>query len=963
MATANDILIRILGDSAGLKRELRDSSGDIRRFSGDVQQATRSLGAFGNVVTGIFQGIGQAIAGAAANGLRSAVGQIGTAITAASNLNESLSKTNVAFGDSAREIVAWSQTSARAFGQSQQQALEAASSFGLLFSSMGVGRQEAAAMSRALVELASDIASINNLTPEDALLKLRAGLVGETEPLRTVGVLLNAATVEAKALEMGLAGTAQALTEQDKVLARYQLILAQTALTQGDFARTSDQAANSERILAATLEDSAARIGRFWLPVRTAFVKGVTELIATVAPYGESIMDSLAAGLARGITSILPVLAQLRALFVYWLKPGSPPRLLKELTDWGAGAMQAYLDGWGEADFRALEELGGTFESILRSFAASGDIAETDLVSRVFGTQRALTRAIADFRNLGSVSQSALDGIADAAGPAGREVADLLARFFDLERATQKVVQAQDELNSVTRRYGDALNPLNRQLSAVRARQQDIRDNQQLEELGQVLRDPRADADQRELARLQIQEIQLERQARAIEAERDTAVEAAQAKIDAAKAEQDAQQQRLDVAKASLEQQAKTNALIAEETALRKRLIDEGIAEQKRVLAELEAAQRKTEQAERERLAGLERIANAELRYRLATTDTAGQLAIWQDELGKVAEGSAEYYDILTQIASLNERLGQQQAGTGGLLPDLAAAVAPGGELTQASEGVAALTAALDEAFKVLAGTGGQQVQLAPAWQQLADTVSTIGQLAEEATPRIQALIDVIFGKEVGGTEGGAEAGGADPFAGNFWLAGLIPFMEGLTLSLQQLQEGDWAGLWSRFKAHIDSVLTDPATDPEALAFYTWFKETLIPAWEAVVNVDWAGLWDAMTAKVDESWSKVKASVDLYVAGIKLAIDELKKLLPDWEWGGPDTPMPKGPKGPQDLLPGSPNASFGGSVPALGLAGTGNMTVNNYQIYQTIGTNGDFGGARQGATEGIREAIIRGRLA
>ena len=56
---------------------------------------------------------------------------------------------------------------------------------------MGIGRKKAAEMSKQLVELAADMASFNNASPEETLDALRSGLAGETEPLRKFGVFLN----------------------------------------------------------------------------------------------------------------------------------------------------------------------------------------------------------------------------------------------------------------------------------------------------------------------------------------------------------------------------------------------------------------------------------------------------------------------------------------------------------------------------------------------------------------------------------------------------------------------------------------------------------------------------------------------------------------------------------------------------------------------------------------------------
>ena len=61
--------------------------------------------------------------------------------------------------------------------------------FNVMFKSMGVGEQKAFEMSTALTELAEDMASFYNLPSEEAFTKLRAGITGETEPLKRLGIL------------------------------------------------------------------------------------------------------------------------------------------------------------------------------------------------------------------------------------------------------------------------------------------------------------------------------------------------------------------------------------------------------------------------------------------------------------------------------------------------------------------------------------------------------------------------------------------------------------------------------------------------------------------------------------------------------------------------------------------------------------------------------------------------------
>jgi hypothetical protein len=143
-------------------------------------------------------------------------------------------------------------------------------------------------MSRSIVQLAADLGSFNNIGTDVALEKIRAGLVGEIEPLRSLGVNINAVMVQQKALNMGLAETAKELTAADKAQASYALILEQTTNAQGDFARNADEAANSLKTAQASVDDLKASIGTGLTPVVALGAQQVTILADSVTTLADA---------------------------------------------------------------------------------------------------------------------------------------------------------------------------------------------------------------------------------------------------------------------------------------------------------------------------------------------------------------------------------------------------------------------------------------------------------------------------------------------------------------------------------------------------------------------------------------------------------------------------------------------------------------------------------------------------
>ncbi len=271
---------------------------------GDASSLNKAFGKAANAGDGLGKSLGKlakvGIAAGVALGAGLAVGAK-KSIDAASNLQEQINKTNVVFAKNGSEVLKWSKGLETSFGLSQRAALEAAGTFGNMLVPMGFARKEAASMSEQMVQLAGDMASFNNASPEETLNAIRAGLAGEAEPLRRYGVFLTAARIEQEALTETGKKSAKQLTEQEKATARYNLILKDTADTQGDFARSAGGSlANQIRIAQASFEDLAASIGSALLPVAIRVLGFInTKLIPGLGKVAGAVGDAIE-GIKKG---------------------------------------------------------------------------------------------------------------------------------------------------------------------------------------------------------------------------------------------------------------------------------------------------------------------------------------------------------------------------------------------------------------------------------------------------------------------------------------------------------------------------------------------------------------------------------------------------------------------------------------------------------------------------------------
>jgi hypothetical protein len=203
---------------------------------------------------------------------------IAPAIRAASDFEEATSKVNVIFGRASKSVKDFANTAARELGQSKQAVLDAAGAFGTFGKAAGLAGEDLSLFTTDFVTLATDLASFNNTTPEEAVQAIGAALRGEAEPLRRFGVLLNDATLKAEAMELGIYKGSGALTAQQKILAAQSAIYKQTGDAQGDFARTADGLANKQRTLSALFKNFQIQLGQQLLPAATDFANGLVKI-------------------------------------------------------------------------------------------------------------------------------------------------------------------------------------------------------------------------------------------------------------------------------------------------------------------------------------------------------------------------------------------------------------------------------------------------------------------------------------------------------------------------------------------------------------------------------------------------------------------------------------------------------------------------------------------------------------
>lgn len=299
----------------------------LRKSLFDAQKKMEELGTTSNESGGVIQRAFKL----AASGIAAAGTAIGTALVIvgkqgldlASDLTEVQNVVDVTFGDGASEINAWSQTVLKSYGLSELAAKQYTGTLGALMKSSGISSDHLLTMSKNLTTLSGDFASFYNLKTDEAFEKISAGISGETEPLKALGINMSVANLEAYALSQGIKTAYDKMSQGDQVLLRYNYLLQQSADAQGDFARTQDGYANQQRLFSQGFKQMSATIMSAALPAFTALFSKGNELIDTFAGSPEKIkkLQDIVTNVVNNIVSFIPVAINLVSQFIgylYW---------------------------------------------------------------------------------------------------------------------------------------------------------------------------------------------------------------------------------------------------------------------------------------------------------------------------------------------------------------------------------------------------------------------------------------------------------------------------------------------------------------------------------------------------------------------------------------------------------------------------------------------------------------------
>ena len=286
-----------------VKEELKQQPTILDSFSKKVDSMNSKLYTFGSRLERVGSSLTTKLTGPIAAAAMASVKM-------ASDLEETMSKTEVVFGKCTKTVLKWSETSLTSMGLAKQSALDGASLFGDMATALGLTQEKAAEVSMELVKLSADMASFKNTSQEMAQTALAAIFTGETEALKKYGIVMTETNLQEFARKQGITESISAMTQQEKVMLRLAYVTEVTKNASGDFERTNKGFANQTRILTEGIKELATILGNNLLPPATKILQKVNELIAKFASMDEETqtmvikMGAFAAAIGPGLVGI-----------------------------------------------------------------------------------------------------------------------------------------------------------------------------------------------------------------------------------------------------------------------------------------------------------------------------------------------------------------------------------------------------------------------------------------------------------------------------------------------------------------------------------------------------------------------------------------------------------------------------------------------------------------------------------
>ena len=318
-----------LTSNSSVSININKINNSVKNLETQAKQTTKAVqmmgGSLGSLKDTLMFSIGF---GSLQQGINTVTNWFKEGFTQASDFVENFNLFNVSMAGSTEEAMKYQNLLNNSMKVNMSESMRYQGFFKNLANSLGITNDASDLLSKNLTNLTYDLSSLYNVDFSTMYSKLQSGIVGQTKPLRSVGIDVTQQTLQPLLYEMGINKYVTELTQAEKVLLRYISIIKQSTSAHGDFARTIETPANQIRIFNDQIKELQRWFGTMFigtigqvLPYINAFVISLKEVFKWVSlAFGFNVedydflaqQDEMASGLEDTLESTLDTSEKLR---------------------------------------------------------------------------------------------------------------------------------------------------------------------------------------------------------------------------------------------------------------------------------------------------------------------------------------------------------------------------------------------------------------------------------------------------------------------------------------------------------------------------------------------------------------------------------------------------------------------------------------------------------------------------
>lgn len=289
MATLEELKVVINAELAPFQRKMK-------QLEGSMNQATRGVKENVNSIKNAFSGLAKlAVVGL----LFQQLYRLGKySVQTALEVQASINQISRIMGESTQSFLKWAENNALAFNMSKGEAIKYGATYGNILAGFIQNQEKLAAYTTKLLETSSIIAQGTGRTMTDVMERIRSGLLGNTEAIEDLGVMVNVSMIEStEAFKKFANGQSwQQLDFQTQQQIRLMAILEQATKRYGE---TLEDTVNTRiSTFKALMKDTALNIGNAFLPIinavmpiLNAFASALRWATAKLAEFVQLLFD------------------------------------------------------------------------------------------------------------------------------------------------------------------------------------------------------------------------------------------------------------------------------------------------------------------------------------------------------------------------------------------------------------------------------------------------------------------------------------------------------------------------------------------------------------------------------------------------------------------------------------------------------------------------------------------------